>query len=146
MDFEKTKRVIADSKVALELFDKQPVAENFRLAVILNVTLIRAIGHILQNEISCDAKLVSINKELFTAKKDDEIFAHFIKEFRDKVLKEYISAVNWASITVQATKAHRMEYLITEGEFEGKDFIALVSRSIEWWEGYLTELIKLTSQ
>ena len=140
----KTKTAIDDCKIALKYFDKEPAESEFRLTLILCLTLVRAIGNIIESEVKSNETMHKKNKEMFNEIKNNSLFLNFICNFRNLVLKEYCSSVSWASITACDTKEHRMEYLIKNGEFAGNDIRDLIKESIEFWEKYVEELEKIT--
>jgi hypothetical protein len=137
---EKTRRAIEDCRLALNWFDRKPTGEDFRLTLFLCLTLLRAIGHIIQAEVKDDSNLNELSKKQFQLFKEEDLYKEFIVSFRNKVVKEYRSSVAWASITEQESKAHRMEYLITEGLYKDSDVRDMIEESIKWWESYVDKL------
>lgn len=140
MILEKTRRAIEDCRRALSWFDREPTGEDFRLTLFLCLTLLRAIGHIIQAEVKDDSNLNELSKRQFQLFKEEDLYKEFIVSFRNKVVKEYRSSVAWASITEQESKVHRMEYLITEGLYKDCDVRELIDKSINKWQDYVDKL------
>lgn len=135
----RSRRVLADCVLSLEKFISQPVSDEFRLTLVTCFALLRAVGHVAHNEAE-EIGISSKTSLIWSQVKNDDLFVHFINEFRNNVLKEYRSSVNWASITSQ--DGHRMEYLISEGFYNGHDVRDLMKESIKWWCNFLDRLEK----
>ena len=89
----RSRRVLADCELALEKFSLHPFASEFRLILVNCFALLRAIGHVAKNEAE-DYGIVCQNQNVWNQIKDDDLFIHFIDEFRNNVLKEYKSSVS----------------------------------------------------
>ena len=133
----RSRRVLEDCEIAFGKFSSQPVASEFRLILVNCFALLRAIGHVAKNEAEDNGILFEVQK-IWSQIKNDDLFIHFIDEFRNNVLKEYKSSVSWASITSE--KSHRMEYKINEGYYKNYDVRDLIKESIEWWKKYLDQI------
>jgi hypothetical protein len=73
-------------------------------------------------------------------KKQKQIFTDFIEEFRNRVVKEYRSAVGWRIEHDYGEGRDRVGYPITQGAFQGQDFPTVVNEAIDWWRAYIEEL------
>ena len=133
----KSRRVLADCELALEKFSLNPIASEFRLILVNCFALLRAIGHVAKSEAE-EYGILYENKIIWNQIKNDDLFIHFIDEFRNNVLKEYKSAVSWASVTSEEN--HRMEYLINEGFYKNHDVRELIQESVKWWRNYLDQI------
>ena len=140
MKISSARRALDDCRYSLEWFRKEPVAEDFRLTLILCATMLRIVGHLIKKECDFNDDLKTINYSLWEVRKKDPLFSHFIDLFRNNLLKEYKSPVMFSSITQYGTNAHRMEYLITDGMYKDTDVRDLIAQSIEWWNAYIEEL------
>jgi len=138
--FDRSKLVISDLELAIKQFEKEPIDDEFRLTLVLCVSLLRSVGNVLVNECLVDANLTLLNKRLFAKRKEDVLFKEFIKGFRDTLLKEYKAPVGWASIEVYINKEKRVEYLLKTGTFEGEDIRTLLQQGTDWWKKYILEL------
>ena len=129
--------VLNDCKLALSKFDGQLIDDEFRLNLVLNLALLRAVGHCIKNE-------VGIRDTLFATKSTESIYNNFIKDYRDEILKNYNSSVDWSLISINDDDSYEVKYLITKGTYENKDVRHVIAEAIEWWERYIEELkIKL---
>ena len=135
---EKSHRVLNDAKEARFLFNDNPIGVEFRHAVVLNITLVRAIGHVVAKENNGSAG-IKVQNYFIENIKNEVIFKEFIETYRNEILKKYSSKINWASIT-DMDKNHRMEYIIDDGHFKGVDFRDLIDDSIEFWEHHLNQI------
>ena len=140
MKLIKSRIAIDDCKVALSWFEREPIAEEFRLILVLCLTMLRTVGYIIERECKSDEKLNIIQQHIWMRAKHDLIFLYFIKKFRDNVIKEFRAPVNWASITLYESKEHRMEYLISDYEYKGRDVRSIIEESIEWWIFYISKV------
>ena len=140
----RAKRALEDCRIALQRFENMPVADDFRLDLILCLTMLRVVGNVISREAAENGNpLAEANQTLWAIRSVDPIFQCFIEDFRNKVLKEYRACVGWSSIVSE--DGHRMEYLVTEGCYEGEDVRELIAIAIAWWEQYLADLEALMS-
>ena len=135
------KRVLNDAQEAFELFQNNPIDVDFRHTVVLNITLLRTIGSVIKSENKGLSRIKS-DKYFKDHIENEEIFKNFIKYFRDLLVKEYLSKLGWSSIT-DLEGNNRMEYLIQEGLYAGKDIRNLIQESLQFWTYHLNELEKL---
>jgi hypothetical protein len=117
---ERARRPLQDCRFALQKFECEPVLEEFRMTLVLCLTLLRAVGHVLVSEAKEKPALKIAVDATWPSKKRDPIFSAFIEVFRNKVVKEYRASVKWASITPY-DGPHRMEYKISDGAYEDQD-------------------------
>jgi hypothetical protein len=137
---ERARRVLQDCKFALEKFESGPVIDEFRLTLVLCLTLLRSVGHVLKNEAQETTHLQVALDSTWPEKKRSPIFIEFIEEYRNKVVKEYRSPVRWVSHSSVEDNRSWMEYPITAGQYTGRDVREVIQEAIAWWEGYLVEL------
>jgi len=157
---DKARRVLEDCKNALgDLYD-EPNSMKWPVIWVGTLSLLRAVGHVLQNEDSKVSKEMKMAiKEVWESwKKDPEknkIFFEFIKKDRDLILKEYRYRAN-VGITIRFPKGVSKDYiyrdgvkevesveyhyLISDGPFKNKDQRELVEEAIWWWMGQLDEI------
>ena len=140
MTLIKSRRAIEYCKVALSWFQREPIAEDFRLILVLCLTMLRAVGHIIKSECESDEQLNLIQKQMWKNKQCDLLYLNFIRKFRDNVIKEFRAPVSWASITIYETKEHRMEYVISDYEYKGRDVREMIQESIDWWMCYVEKV------
>jgi hypothetical protein len=137
---ERARRVLNDTKAALNKFNNNPIDIEFRHLVVLCSVLIRAVGHALKTENETSNESASNSTSYFKKNIEQEIlFKSFIHPIRNSVIKEYSASLGWASITTLDNN-HRMEYLFKDGINEGKDFRDLMNESIVFWEYHLNKL------
>ena len=139
IEMTRARRSLADCELSLEKFLLKPIGDEFRLTLVTCFALLRAVGHVAKHEAE-EVGISSKSDAIWNQVKNDDLFVHFISAFRNNVLKEYRSPVKWASITSQDN--HRMEYLISEGFYDGRDVRDLIRDSIQWWSIFLDRLEK----
>lgn len=128
--------VLNDCRLALEKFDEQLIDDEFRLNLVLNLALLRAVGHCLNDELgSKDTHYVN--------KKEDRIYKEFICDFRNKILKNYKACVSWEVSSNIDSDTSKVNYLITDGSYKDKDVRHVIAEAIVWWEIYIAELKKI---
>lgn len=138
---KRARRVLNDACSASLMFDKKPIDVEFRLSVVLNITLLRAVGNVIESE-NTGVNKVKSDDYFKIHIKNKKIFKHFIERFRNDLVKEYVSKICWSSTTTLDGK-NRFEYLIQDGVYEGKDIRQLIKISIRFWKHHLNELEKL---
>lgn len=144
--FGRAKLVINDLELAITQFEKKPLDEDFRLTLVLCISLLRCVGNVIENESKINENLRVLNESLFASKKEDRLFKEFIKGFRDTLLKEYKASVGWASIEVYESKDKRVEYLIKDGFYVDRDVRDLLAEGAKWWKSYIEELEMLAKR
>lgn len=158
-----TEQALKDCEFALERL-KISEQENNTQAVKLDwltcLTLLRAIGHISENEFKSKRQ----TKELFKNKKSEAIFNDFIKLERDSLLKEYVyyltekSAIrnepiyittengdcivteNGDRLILEEEKKVSVNYSKGEGFGTGRALSSIITEGIEWWEDYISKV------
>lgn len=159
--------VLQDCKFAVVKHTNDLVGEDFRISWISVVTLLRAIGHVLEK---VDAKQSPAMKqavyqkwgELQQSKPEPYIFWDFIEEERNRLLKNYehgitrrmtlpslqhgirlsVDMANTRGGTCWAPNAE-IESYISSGRFEGMSEQKIAWIAYEWWETYLDEIDSL---
>ena len=137
----KSRRVLNDAYEAYRYFKKKPVDLEFRHVVVLNLTLLRAVGHVLNSENKGNDKIKS-DDYYHSVIKNDPLFKDFIEKFRNNLIKQYSGKISWSSITTLNGK-NRMEYIIHEGKYKGSDIRKLIQKSLSFWKRHLDILAKM---
>jgi hypothetical protein len=137
----KARRVLNDARAASLMFKAEPVDVDFRLSVVLNITLLRTVGYVIESENTGSNKVKS-DEYFHKHIKNKKIFKYFIEQFRNNLVKEYASKIGWSSTTTLDGRI-RFEYPIRDGVYEGKDIRKLIKSSIKFWERHLDALEKL---
>lgn len=93
------RKVLADCRVAHKLLEEESNIDKWRVHWVGALSVIRAVGHVLQNVDGVDVRCRQASTELFREwldekESDHQIFQDFIKRERDLILKEYLTAVN----------------------------------------------------
>ena len=136
--------VLGDVRAALRYFASNPIDIEFRHLVVLCCTLIRTVGDAVKKENKDNRRCQAKARQYFELHiKNDPLFIDFIKSMRDNIQHEYTASVSWASIT-DINDAHRMEYRIKSGRYEDEDFRDLMTKAIDFWEGHLDQMEKIT--
>ena len=160
--------VLQDCKHAIEKHTNELQAEDFRISWISVITLLRAIGHVLQK---VDAQQSPATKkavdekweELQRSKPEPYIFWNFIEGERNRFLKNYEHGVvrNMAFDTLMpgvrvsidfanarggrfAASNSEIKSYISSGRFEGVNEQKVAWMAYDWWNEYLDEIDLLT--
>ncbi len=142
--------VLEDCRGALADFASDLQGGRWRRHWILCVTLLRAVGHILDKvdtKTDQDLKRI-INNEWTLLKKEKRphIFHDFIDEERNTVLKQYeMRAGQGVIIYVKAVSPEpdptppyiETTHTITDGPYKGKNQRELIQEAIDFWQQYL---------
>lgn len=75
----KTKLIINDLEIAIRKFDNHPIDQEFRLNLVLCLTLIRAIGNVIDNETKDYPNLRKLNDLIFKRKKKIQFLNSFLR-------------------------------------------------------------------
>ena len=157
------REVIGDCSLAKVQFDAAIAERDFRKARvswILNLTLLRAVGHVLKNEAASIGGSFNVEvQRRFQQWSGEAIFAEFIKKERDQILKEYvhtidrtlrikeISIVTESGFTIvtdtgQALTGEVGVEAIVKTDGYGSDMppSELLQEAIDWWHLKLDEL------
>jgi hypothetical protein len=136
---ERAKIVLDDCRGALDDFKEGLQGEQWRRHFVLCVTLLRAVGNVLEK---IDTQHSEALKNIIKLKHEDwkkvnsgsEIYWEFIKKDRDLILKEYqINAGQSVTIKIGEGKSE-YSYPYYGKAFQGKDQRELIKMAIEWWE------------
>jgi hypothetical protein len=152
----KARIVLADCRAALAEFETASDANTRRLRWVALVTLLRAVGHVLDgiDKFSGDDRLRHAIDNEFKTRRDQPIFSNFITAERNSVLKEYnftphvsvqVVAV-YAKPTTETDESgadaplmYRLESatVLGGGHFQGFELVHLARKAIEFWVEYL---------
>ena len=139
-------RVPADYKHALELLQEESHPESFRVFWVAEISLVRAVGHVLQKVDGRDEVVKAAVASAYASWKADRsgnaIFWDFIEEERNQVLKQYEIGFFAGPVDVVAGgQVHSLDdHLfcpITDGPFAGEDCRDILEQAIGWWEQQL---------
>ncbi|MBM3130952.1 MAG: hypothetical protein FJ009_20280 [Chloroflexi bacterium] len=140
----KARKVLDDCRIAYGLLESETNESNFRVLWVAGIALARAVGHVLDKvDSKQDKKLGTIIARLYDAWKRDKtgnkIYWEFIKDERNRVLKEY--EVGFLSGPIPVTASGEIFVLdenlhcpISDGAYAGEDCRDVLKQSIEWWE------------
>jgi hypothetical protein len=141
--------------------------EEFRLSWFTITSLLRSIGHVLENvdkNLSPELERIIKDKWTETQKTKPAIFWDFIKPERDRFLKEYNHSVDrsisWEQqmgsegplITISIKvgdsqnsyigKPSQMKSIINSGRYKGRNEKEVAVEALNWWEGYIEDIKK----
>jgi hypothetical protein len=156
--------VLQDCKHAINKHTDGLQAEDFRISWISVVTLLRAVGHVLEK---VDAQQSPAMKkaihqkweELRLSRPEPHIFWSFIEEERNRFLKNYkhgivrkttfdtlvpgvrasVDLANARGGKISASVSETESY-ISSGQFEGINEHTVAWMAYEWWKNYLDEI------
>jgi len=160
--------VLQDCKHAIEKHSISLQSEEFRISWITITTLLRSIGHVLQNK---DSQISPLHNKVINEKWDElnktkpvpEIFWEFIVKERNRFLKEYehgISRVGHIGIinpdgkgeislsfdmanarggTIEIGKT-RIKSIISSGKYKDQSEKEVAWMAYDWWEKYLDDI------
>lgn len=152
--------VLDDCRLArLELLDGVQ-GHIWRRRWIVNVVLLRAVGHVLDNidgthSLRQRQVIDEWWKDLKLRQPKPEIFWHFIDKERNSILKEYQTnagqstfvllpglEASMSAVTgrVDSPKSTVYRYHMNGGYFHGRDHRELIDEAIEWWAGELDKI------
>lgn len=154
------RRVMEDCGAALEDLRDEPKGARWRRVWVMNVALLRAVGHVLDkvDGESCAEMRAAVDahwKSLNATKPAPPIFWEFIEQERNNVLKGYrIGAGQGVVIRLGGMQANTTgpgqppdppgpttyTYTIIGGPFDGQDQRDIIQRAIEWWEEQINEI------
>lgn len=160
------RRVLQDCRVALSLLEEEKALFRWRIHWVAAITLIRAVGHVLDKVDGKNAEIKSIASALFKSWKHGDqniIFRDFIDQERNSVLKEYtfnlhpLEKVDVAiSVKLRNSDGEIIDssevfgigeniYRPMLGEYRsGDDARDVYSDAIEWWELQLNTIDRST--
>ena len=156
--------VLQDCKHAIAKHTDDLQAEDFRISWISVVTLLRAIGHVLQKVDAQQSPAIKKAvgkkwKELQLSKPEPHIFWSFIEEERNRFLKNYehgivrkmtfdtlvpgiytsVDLANARGGKIIASDSEIKSY-ISSGQFEGINERTVAWMAYDWWKRYLDEI------
>jgi len=166
------REVLEDCRVALTLLEEETDLRRWRIHWAAAVSLIRAVGHVLDKVDGRDPVRKAISKEFFQRWKEDpehEIFPKFIEHERNNLLKEYASDVNpmekvpillqrklvplggGAPIDIAdvVDLGENIYRPLLDGPWEGIDCREVLEEAIRWWECELSavdDAVKLSKR
>jgi hypothetical protein len=159
--------VLEDCRLALQLLEDETDLRRWRLHWVAAVTLLRAVGHVLEKVDGTAQAVKSASRAAFTRWKSDapehEIFREFIERERNTILKEYefnlhpgeevevaipvrLQRVSDGAIVEAATifpLDNNIYRPLMDGFREGDDARDVLSDAITWWDEQLTLIEKL---
>jgi hypothetical protein len=141
----------------------------FRLSWIALVTLLRAVGHVLDKVDGDSTKNPKLSKvirekyqEIKKSRPEPIIFWKFIEEHRNNVIKMYKFEVSRGleiksldadvPVRVEAIQAKvsspnaRFYSELANDHFSGRSEIEVLKEAIDWWKAYLDEIDKLADK
>ena len=144
--------VLDDCRKALDRYQTNEFNEYWRIDWCLVLTLLRAVGHVLDR---VDGKASAIVKQVqskhWSDWEQERVFSDFIKLGRDNLVKEYeinnekkgggllkapggglVRAPNGGILAVPTRR------LISHGHFKGQRAAATAHQAIEWWDAKLS--------
>jgi hypothetical protein len=158
MTLERTRQVLDDCRLALEMLEAEKDFRRWRIHWAGAVALIRAVGHVMADECQSAARLKRASQSLFKKWKassaEDEIFHQFIKRERDFILKEYqfnLYPLDEVYVAVQGVTrplaggpetnfgdvfpiGENIYRPLLDSYREGDDAREVYGEAIEWWE------------
>jgi hypothetical protein len=158
MTLARTRQILDDCRLALEMLEVEKDVRKWRIHWAGAVALLRAVGHVMEDECKSDANLKKANNALFnkwkTKPSEDEIFNEFIKRERDFILKEYqfnLYPLDEVQIAVKTTLrplsggpdveirdvlpiGENIYRPLLDSYREGDDARDVYGEAIEWWE------------
>jgi hypothetical protein len=167
----RARRVLADCRWALSLYSRDLSGEPLRVAWVSILTLLRAVGHVLdkvdaQHDQDVRRTVDHFWQSLKSTKPEPKIYWEFIESERNTILKQYafgfsrtfqVSISQQASVIVelrgdmleaeQQPKQNLPDVrsLIVDGPFKGRSEKEVAEEAVEWWEEVLTEIERRTS-
>jgi hypothetical protein len=161
--------VLQDLKHAIRNYDCSLQAESFRISWLAIVSLLRAVGHVLDKvdgKTSTALKRAISNKwtSLNDSRPEPRIFWEFIHSERNRFLKEYVHGIQRTATVptlvpgVSATfdlanaRGGTLSPLppphscLSSGPFAGRNEKEIAWEAYEWWVEYLQDVERLASQ
>ena len=160
----KAREVLSDCREALALLEEEQDLRRWRIHWAAAITLIRAVGHVLDKVDGLDAatrRASRVRYALWQSKNTEhEIFREFIDKERNNLLKEYqinIHPLEDVAVLVKGVAvpdgggdSERLAQVFTlneniyrpllDGPWSGDDARDVLSEAIEWWETQLAAI------
>ncbi len=161
--------VLQDAKFAIASHSDILQSERFRISWISVVTLLRAVGHVLEK---VDGKSPAMKpaiaqkwKDLLDSKPEPKIYWGFIEAERNRFLKNYEHGISRklmipgpdldggnTIIYIDIGKGQGGEFgaseklhsILASGPFEGESEKSVAWRAYDWWVSYLDEVDRLS--
>lgn len=158
MQAHRARRVLADCRLVHGMMEDETDPDRFRVLWVGAVSLLRAVGHVLDKVDGVDPVLKASSSRAFRRWKDisqgHTIFTEFIEKSRNLVLKEYefqvdqrdeipIITVNCADV-LNFNLAENLFRPLVDGYGVGEDSRDVYAFAIGWWEEQLTLIEALT--
>ena len=151
-----SRKVLADCFLAHRLLENESDTEIWRVHWVGALSLIRAVGHVLEAVDGTDPRCRKISEEMYLSWRDKvniehQIFRDFIKHERDLMLKEYSTAVNLDVDVPLLVIPDGDVYLVDQnifrpmyaGPWAGKDARDVYEMAINWWTAQLDAIDRL---
>ena len=145
---EAARQVLEDCRGALVDFKDGLQGGSWRRHYILCITLLRIVGHVLDNVDKLKDPVLKIiiddeYRKLKNSKKRHQIYWEFIDEERNDLLKEYkTSAGQGVTIKIGQKPAVEYHYVFNDGPFKERDQREVIQEAIVWWKSYLDNIDK----
>lgn len=145
-------RVLRDCKHAVALLEETTNPDTFRVLWVAAIALARAVGHVLENvnqneNPGLSAAIRSAYEEWKADKPKNSIYWDFIREERNRTLKEYeICAADHPTILAANGQAFSVDLdlysPLSDGPFAGEDCRDILHEAVAWWEKELGKIEK----
>jgi hypothetical protein len=150
--------VLNDCRHALERLHDEKGEVGWRVQWIGAMALIRAVGHVLDDEAKDDSLLKSVLRQKFKLQASDKaakaIYWDFIKKERDLLLKEYRTSIydgtgislgidaddGSSNLTEVFVLGENLFRPVLDGYGEGEDARDIYLEAIEWWAVELQDI------
>ena len=167
------RRVLSDCRWALSLYTQCVSGEPLRVNWVSVITLLRAVGHVLDKvDAFRDADVKDVVErewdQLRSTKPKPEIFWEFIESERNNVVKQYefgfsrtvfvtpppgkaglIIPIDLLSVCGGPLPPQDLPNLtsaLNGGPFEGRSELDVAREAVDWWDSYLTKIERLVDK
>ncbi|QPC86387.1 hypothetical protein GA830_06270 [Mesorhizobium sp. NBSH29] len=149
---QQARRVLADCRLVHRMLEDETDPDQFRIMWVGAVSLLRAVGHVLDKVDAVEPTLRASSSNAFKhwkdASKGHVIFTEFIEKSRNLVLKEYEFQVDQRDeiplVVVDGADASNFNLSenlfrpLLDGYGAGEDGRDVYAAAIDWWEEQLT--------
>ncbi len=146
--------VLDDCRIVLDSLDSATDERSFRIHWVALVTLLRAVGHVLEKvDATNDARLRrAVNAkwtEWKTNRDENRIFWDFVEAERNSVLKTYEANYHPGDVDIVVTSGSNSELFVLDeaifqpmldGLYAGEDARDVAQEALAWWERQLAEI------
>jgi len=149
-------RVLRDCRHAITLLEETTNPDTFRVLWVAAIALVRAVGHVLEKvdpgeNPALSAAIKSAYEEWKADKPKNAIYWDFIREERNRTLKEYeICAADHPSILAVNEQAFSVDLdlysPLSDGPFAGEDCRDILRDAAAWWDTELEKIEKSAKQ